>query len=338
MVFMVRSDYPMMPARGNRLMGAVGVVVLLLTGLAACGPNYSPDTYTSTAVQQAAKVEQGVLVGVREVAVSASGTVGTVTGAAAGGIVGSQVGTGAMSALGALGGTVLGGLAGQAAEKVTGEPRAYEYIVRKAGGDLVSVTQKDDQPLKLGLKVLVIAGSQARIVPDYTVNDVATAPPDKTSAGAAGPGKPPSVTATPLAPPVGMGPATGQAAAPVSGTESSAGATAEKPAAAAAGQASPASPTPEIPATESPATESPATASPTTASRTKTADTAPATSTGSASGVTAGTTPAPGTTSIPLNEGTPPAGSTATIGQPSATGQTPAADAPKPGAADPRGT
>ena len=168
----------------------------VLATLAGCGPSYSPDTYTSAAVQQANKVEQGVVIGVREVGVTASGTVGIVTGAAAGGIVGSQVGSGALSALGALGGTVLGGLAGSAAEKVTGEPKAFEYIVRKGAGDLVSVTQKDEKPLVVGLKVLVIAGSQARIVPDYTVNDIAAAPPTETPAS-----KPPAVKATPLPPP-----------------------------------------------------------------------------------------------------------------------------------------
>lgn len=239
-MFMIRSDYPILPARGNRHAGAMGLV--LLACLAACGPTYSPDTYTSTAVQQANKVEQGVLVGVREVAVSASGTVGTVTGAAAGGIVGSQVGSGALSALGALGGTVLGGLAGQAAEKVTGEPRAYEYIVRKPGGELVSVTQKDEQPLKIGLKVLVIAGSQARIVPDYTVHEVATAPA----------GKPPPVTATPLAPPAGHGEGATEGPAakppPAAETGGSPGGSSQKPEAAAPaaapGQAAAPGPTP----------------------------------------------------------------------------------------------
>ncbi len=239
-MFMIRSDYPILPARGNRHAGAMGLV--LLACLAACGPTYSPDTYTSTAVQQANKVEQGVLVGVREVAVSASGTVGTVTGAAAGGIVGSQVGSGALSALGALGGTVLGGLAGQAAEKVTGEPRAYEYIVRKPGGELVSVTQKDEQPLKIGLKVLVIAGSQARIVPDYTVHEVATAPA----------GKLPPVTATPLAPPAGHGEGATEGPAakppPAAETGGAPGASSQKPEAAdptpASGQAAAPGPTP----------------------------------------------------------------------------------------------
>ena len=41
--------------------------------------------------------------------------------------------------------------------------------MRKPNGDLLSVTQKDEVPLKLGQKVLLIAGNQARIVPDYTV-------------------------------------------------------------------------------------------------------------------------------------------------------------------------
>lgn len=141
----------------------------VLAGLAGCAPDYSPNTYASNAAQQAAKVDQGVVVGVRDVAVSANTTVGAVTGGAAGGIAGSQVGGGVTSAFGALGGTLLGGIAGSAAEHVQGDTKAFEYIVRKTNGELISVTQKDDQPLKLGQHVLVIAGQQARIVPDYTV-------------------------------------------------------------------------------------------------------------------------------------------------------------------------
>jgi outer membrane lipoprotein SlyB len=46
----------------------------------------------------------------------------------------------------------------------------------------VSVTQKDATPLPIGQKVLVIAGKQARIVPDYTVEIAKppTAPAEKT--------------------------------------------------------------------------------------------------------------------------------------------------------------
>ena len=149
---------------------AAGLGVGVLALLAGCSPSYSPNTYDSAAVQQAAKVDQGIVVGVREVAVSANTTVGTVTGAAAGGIAGSQVGGGVTGAFGALGGSLLGGIAGSATQHVEGDTKAFEYIVRKPNGDLISVTQTDTQPLTLGQHVLVIDGKQARIVPDYTVS------------------------------------------------------------------------------------------------------------------------------------------------------------------------
>ena len=147
------------------------LALLALVPLAACGPNYSPNTYASTAVQQAARVEQGVVVGVRRVAIAAQGATGALAGAAAGGAVGAQVpsGGGMAATLGAIGGSLIGGIVGSGVEKATGETVAFEYIVRKPAGDLVSVTQHDAVALALGTKVLVIAGSQARIVTDYTV-------------------------------------------------------------------------------------------------------------------------------------------------------------------------
>lgn len=156
--------------------GPLSLPLALAALLAGCGPSYSPDTYSTAAVQQANKVDQGVVIGVREVAVSVTGGVGAITGGAAGGIAGAQVGTGAVSALSALGGSLIGGLAGATAEKVTSDTKAFEYIVRKPNGDLISVTQKDQTPLPIGANVLVIAGAQARIVPDYTVREVATVP------------------------------------------------------------------------------------------------------------------------------------------------------------------
>ncbi len=145
------------------------VTVLTAVILTGCGPSYSPDTYATNAVQQANKVDPGVIVGVRPVAISAQGTVGGMAGAAAGGVAGSQVGVGPTSAFAAIGGSLLGGLAGVAAEHAAGDTNGYEYIVRKPNGDMISVAQKDKKPLPVGQKVLVIAGSQARIVPDYTV-------------------------------------------------------------------------------------------------------------------------------------------------------------------------
>lgn len=159
--------------------------LLPLLVLAGCGPKYSPDTYAGSAVQQAAKVEQGVVVGVRSVSISAQGTTGAITGGAAGGVVGSQLPAGSSvgSALGAIGGSLLGGIVGSTVERTTGETLATEYIVRKPNGDLVSVTQQDQVPLGIGTRVLVIAGSQARIVPDYTVPIDPPAPPVNATPG-----------------------------------------------------------------------------------------------------------------------------------------------------------
>ena len=170
--------------------------VLLLATLPGCRPSYSPDTYSSGAVQQAAKVEQGVVAGVRKVAVSADGTLGGATGAAAGGIAGAQApGGGVRTALTALGGSVVGGLVGSGIERATGETPAFEYIVRKGNGELVSVTQRDPAPLTLGQRVLVIAGAQARVVPDYVVP---AAPPAEPPAA---PAPTPAAASEPLAVP-----------------------------------------------------------------------------------------------------------------------------------------
>jgi outer membrane lipoprotein SlyB len=183
--------------------------LLLLIPLAACGPSYSPNTYASNAAQQAAKTDQGIIIGVRPVFISAAGTVGTVTGGAAGGIAGAQVGSGPVSAFSALGGSLLGGIAGSAVEHASDDTTAFEYIVKKTNGDLVSVTQKDAKPLAVGLKVLVIAGPQARVVQDYTDAAVAStikakpddkAKPDEAKPAASNGANPPA-TNTPAASP-----------------------------------------------------------------------------------------------------------------------------------------
>jgi outer membrane lipoprotein SlyB len=145
------------------------VTICLAAGVTACAPSYSPNSYDARAVQQANKVDQGMVVGVRKIDISANGAAGAAIGGAAGGIAGSQVGGGALSAFTALGGTLLGGLVGTTVEHTQGDTEGYEYIVRKSNADLLSVTQKDTTPLAIGEKVLVIAGSQARVVPDYTV-------------------------------------------------------------------------------------------------------------------------------------------------------------------------
>jgi outer membrane lipoprotein SlyB len=195
--------------------------------LAGCKTDYSPDTYATRAVQQANRVEQGMVVGRREVQVSAEGSTGAATGAAAGGVLGAQTpGGGIGAALGGVGGALIGGLIGTATEHAVVDTKAFEYVVRTAKQELVSVTQRDTTPLVVGQRVLVIAGNQARIVPDYTTQPPATpaevaaeaprpaeqatpvTPTTDTSAPAAAPAAvpavpPPPVVAPPPPPPSG---------------------------------------------------------------------------------------------------------------------------------------
>jgi outer membrane lipoprotein SlyB len=171
---------------------AIWVIIGLSLSLAACGPDYSPNTYSGAAAQQANKVDRGMIVGVRRVDIRAQTTTGAVTGGAVGGIAGSQApGSGVVSAIGALGGSLIGGIIGSSAEQAATDTTAYEYVVRKPNGELVSVTQKDEAPLAIGQNVLVISGTQARIVPDYTVPPPAPPRPDPA---------PPEVSIRPLAP------------------------------------------------------------------------------------------------------------------------------------------
>lgn len=167
----------------------------LLPLLAACGPTYSPNTYATNAMQQAAKVEQAVVVGVRPVRVSVSGTVGAATGAAAGGVVGAAVpGTDLARALTGISGGLVGGAVGAGIEHAGGDATAFEYILRKRNGDLLSVTQRDKVPLALDERVLVITGPQARVVRDYTVPPTEAAATPQAPAPAS-PALPPTASA-----------------------------------------------------------------------------------------------------------------------------------------------
>lgn len=159
------------------------LLAAVVGGLVGCTSDYSPNTYSSSAVQQANKVEPGVVVGFRQISISANGTVGAVTGGAAGGILGAQVGTGGFnSALGTVGGSAVGTILGTTLEHIAGDTTGWEYIVRKPNGELLSLSQREPTPIPIGQKVLVITGGQARVIPDYSA--LGDAPPAAPAAAA----------------------------------------------------------------------------------------------------------------------------------------------------------
>ena len=176
----------------------LSLTAAFLVVLTGCAPDYSPNTYSGNAVQQANNVERAVVIGFRQVEIRANGTIGAVTGGAAGGVLGAQAEpSGITSALGAVGGTLVGSVVGTTIEHTTGDTTGWEYIVRKTDGDLLSVTQRQPQPIPLGQKVLVITGNQARIIPDYSAALDPPAPSDRDKKDKSGTGTAPAETSQP---------------------------------------------------------------------------------------------------------------------------------------------
>lgn len=112
--------------------------------VAGCATGQGAGDYQRTETRRVMSVRMGVIESVR--AVKLEGTkspVGTLGGAAVGGIAGSSVGSGKGSAIGAVVGAVVGGLAGAAAEEGLTRSQGVEITVKMDNGELLAITQED---------------------------------------------------------------------------------------------------------------------------------------------------------------------------------------------------
>jgi len=136
------------------------VAVLALSGmvfLSGCASSLSSGAYSRDSARQMQTVYYGTVDSVRTVQIEGTKTpVGTGAGAVAGGILGNQVGGGSGRALATLGGALIGGVAGSAAEEgITRQP-GYEITVRLDNGRVISVVQAADIAFAPGERVRVI--------------------------------------------------------------------------------------------------------------------------------------------------------------------------------------
>ena len=69
--------------------------------------------------------------------------------------------------LGAIGGAVVGGIAGNAAQEGLSSQSGYEYVIQLDNGSMVTVSQGNDVLLNPGQKCMVLYGKRARVVPYY---------------------------------------------------------------------------------------------------------------------------------------------------------------------------
>ncbi|NUB05627.1 hypothetical protein FW320_05470 [Azospirillum sp. Vi22] len=146
--------------------------MLLATGafvaLSACAPDISPSSYAVGSVGQVNRTVRGVVISARPVAIGGTQSgVGAGAGAVAGGAAGSAIGSGVRANIaGAVGGALVGGIIGAMAENAVTRQSGTEYVVQTENSALLTVVQGGGQELSVNQKVLVIYGSQSRIIAD----------------------------------------------------------------------------------------------------------------------------------------------------------------------------
>lgn len=140
-------------------LGLVGVMLLAVVTLGGCASSLSGSAYSRAQTRQVEEVRMGTVESVRQVQIEGTKTpVGTVAGAAIGGIAGSNIGEGKGSLVGAILGAVGGGLAGSAIEQGATRQPGLEITVRLDNGRMIAVTQAADESFKPGERVRVLTG------------------------------------------------------------------------------------------------------------------------------------------------------------------------------------
>jgi outer membrane lipoprotein SlyB len=133
--------------------------------LGACASSNSGGVYSREEARKVQTVRMGVVESVRSVKLEGTKTpIGSVAGAAVGGVAGNSIGKGDDNIIGAVIGAVVGGLAGAAIEEGITRKDAFEITVKLDNGTLIAVVQEADEQFKAGDKVrLIDSGGVTRV-------------------------------------------------------------------------------------------------------------------------------------------------------------------------------
>jgi outer membrane lipoprotein SlyB len=153
------------PMRPTKTLVPLMAALALAAALPACAPANTGSTVSARALGGAAAVSFGTIVGSRPVQVAGTNSgIGTIGGAAAGGIAGSFIGGDWRSnALAGIGGAIIGGLAGSAVERGVTGGSAIEFIVREDRGGDIAVVQTNEEGLQVGDRVVISRGDRVRL-------------------------------------------------------------------------------------------------------------------------------------------------------------------------------
>ena len=141
-----------------KLLSSLAVLPLAALLGACANPTTSGNVYSSYQTMNEQVVRTGTVESVRNVTiVNPESGVGTVSGAALGGLAGSQVGSGSGSAAVGIIGAVAGGLLGNRIENQANQKPGFEITVRLDDGELRAVTQLADEMFRPGERVRLLS-------------------------------------------------------------------------------------------------------------------------------------------------------------------------------------
>lgn len=132
-------------------------------GLAGCASNLGGGTYERTEARGVMTVRFGEVTTVRPVRLEGTESgVGTMSGAAIGGVAGSTVGGGKGAAVAAVLGAVAGGIAGSAIENNATQRSGIEVTLKLDNGQYIAVVQEDGgENFQVGERVRILDGQGA---------------------------------------------------------------------------------------------------------------------------------------------------------------------------------
>jgi len=127
--------------------------------LAGCATTpQSGSVYRASQLQNEQVVRTGTVESVRNIVIAnPESGVGTMGGAALGGLAGSQAGSGNGSAAMGIVGAIAGGLIGQRVEKNANNRPGFEITVKLDSGELRAVTQTADELFRPGERVRLLS-------------------------------------------------------------------------------------------------------------------------------------------------------------------------------------
>ncbi|RJX71435.1 glycine zipper 2TM domain-containing protein [Vibrio sinensis] len=148
------------------------LVALSFVTLTGCSsPNPYGDAYGASETRSIQQVYYGTIVKAEPVTIDASdqtNVIGTIAGAAIGGLLGSKVGGGTGSDIAAIGGGLLGGYAGSEAAGAAGQRNGVNLTIQLEDGQVIAIVQEANPNMifQPGQPVQVnVDGDNARVVP-----------------------------------------------------------------------------------------------------------------------------------------------------------------------------